>query len=663
MKKIFFVTVLLFAAASLKAQFVYDYVKAADDYFAKADYASAAEYYEKYFDGSKGANETEYKPYTPQNASKKKVTSATTKEQAQYRLAECYRLLNYPSKAEPEYKKVMDMGKGQFPLAQYHYANQLRALGKYAESEQHITAFLAGYSIQDDYRKNAERELKNLQFIQAQLKRKDLKYYTVAKSPADLNTIGASYAPVWLNATTLLFTSTRPLDSAAKNKKYTNRVFQAVYTNGSISGINPASLPQDKDIQQGVVSLSPDGNTLFLTRWGVSANKKESALYSSHRTNDGWSDPEKLDEAINADGSNTQQPSVTPDGKYLLFSSNRSGGQGGYDLWYAPLVNGKPGTSQNMGPIVNSSYDEQAPSYHAASQSLIFSTNGKIGMGGFDFFQSKGTMGNWTEPVNLGYPVNSIKDDMYFTSRGSAKNILEDVVLSSDRNAACCLELFSLKKIRPLKRISGRILSCDPAKPLTTATVDIVDASNGTVYKATLGADGTYSFTLEDHQPVTVKADANGYISNSINVATPTDIELETMVYPDLCLKPEPPKVDEKFVIENVYYDFDKADLKPESFPALDEIVRMLNYYPAMVIELGAHTDSKGSNSYNITLSEARAQSVVRYLVEKGIAAERLTAKGYGETSPIEPNTQDGKDNPAGREKNRRTEFKVLKNE
>ena len=140
-------------------------------------------------------------------------------------------------------------------------------------------------------------------------------------------------------------------------------------------------------------------------------------------------------------------------------------------------------------------------------------------------------------------------------------------------------------------------------------------------------------------------------------------MEDESMVYPELCLLPEPPKVNETFVVENVYYDFNKADLKPESFPALDEIVRMLNFYPNMEIELSAHTDSKGTNAYNQKLSEARARSVVEYLVSKGIARERLQAKGYGETMPIEPNTINGKDNPEGREKNRRTEIKVLRNE
>jgi len=664
MKKIFVLTAVLFSFASLHAQFVYDYLKAADDYFQKGDYASAAEYYEKYMGGDKTGKDKEFKPYTPQNSSKKTAAAAVNKEQAMYNLAECYRLLNYPSKAEPQYKEVMMANKKQFPLAQYHYAAQLRALGKYAEAEQNFRTFLSGYPANDEYKKNAERELKNLQFIQAELVKKDLKYYTINKAGGELNAKGASYAPAWLNSNTLLFTSTRPQDTTAKTMVYTNRVYQAVYDAGTLASISLATIPQEKGMQQGVVTVTPDGNTMYLTKWGISGDKKSAAIYSSSKTNDGWSEPVKLGESINANGANTQQPFVTADGKYLLFSSNRTGGQGGYDLWYAPMENGTAGTPVNMGAAINTSYDEQAPAYHEASASLIFSSNGRVGMGGYDFFRSKGNIGNWTEPVNMGYPVNSVKDDIYMVSRGSAKNVLENVMLSSDRDAVCCLELFALQKVRPLRQLSGRVLSCDPSKPLSGATVTIVDpASNKTIYTKEVGADGTYSFTMEDHQPLKVQAEAKGFISNAANVGTPADLEEESMRYPDLCLVPEAPKVDEKFVIENVYYDFNKADLKPESYPALDEVVRMLNTYPNMAIELGAHTDSKGSDTYNMKLSEARAQSVVKYLVEKGISAERLVAKGYGEAMPIAPNEVDGKDNPEGREKNRRTEFKVLKNE
>jgi OOP family OmpA-OmpF porin len=662
-KKIFLITAVCAYVVSVNAQFIYDYLKAADNYFQKGDYASAAEYYEKYLGKDKGGGKQEFYPYTPQRISKKTAPEMSSREKALYNLAESYRLLNYPEKAEPVYKEVMDANKTAFPLAAYHYATLQRAMGKYDEAEQGFRSFLADYKTADKYKEGAERELKNLEFIKVQMKRTDQKYYTIKKAPAELNSTGASYAPAWLNNGTLLFTSTRPLDTAAKVKEYTNRVYQAAYTEGTLGAINRTEVPQAKNIQQGVVTVTPDGNTIFLTRWTVNANQKSAAIYSSTKKGEEWSDPEKLDETINVAGANTQQPSVTADGKYLIFASDRNGGQGGYDLWYAELKDGKPGSPVNMGTTINTSMDEQAPFYHGPSQSLIFSANGRIGMGGYDFFQSMGTFGNWSEPVNLGYPVNSVKDDIYIVSRGTAKNVLEDVLLSSDRDASCCLELFFLKKIRPLKQIDGRVVSCDPSKPLPGATVSIVDENNNSVFTKTVGSDGTYSFTLEDHVPVKVKADAQGYISNSVDVKLPGDPEVEKYTYPELCLLPVPPKKDETFVINNVYYGFDSVELKNESFPALDEIVRMLNYYPAMVIEIGAHTDNIGPDKYNLKLSEGRAKSVVDYLISKGIAAERLQSKGYGETMPIAENRTNGRDNPKGREQNRRTEFKVLKNE
>ena len=662
-KKIFLITTAIaFCFSSLHAQFVYDYLKAANTYFEKGDYASAAEYYEKYLgrDKSKGANDRY--PYSPQRISKKTAPEMSSREKALYNLAESYRLLHFPEKAEPVYKEVMDANKNAFPLALFHYATLQRAMGKSEEAEKSFKDFLNSYPNNDNYKRDAERELKNLEFVKAQMKKTDLKYYTVKKAPSDLNSTGASYAPVWLNGGTLLFTSTRPLDTTAKTKEYTNRVYQAAYTDGNLSGINKAELPQEKGLQQGVVSVTPDGNTIFLTRWTVNANQKSASIYTSTKKGEGWTEPEKLDESINAPGANTQQPSVTADGKYLIFSSDRSGGQGGYDIWYAEITDGKVSGAKNLGTSVNTSHDEQAPFYHGDSKTLIFSTNGRIGMGGYDFFQSKGSFGNWSEPVNMGYPVNSIKDDIYLVSRGGAKNVLEDVMLSSDREASCCLELFYLKKIRPLKQIDGRVVSCNPDKPLKGAVVSVVDpATDKVVFTKDIGADGTYSFTLEDHLAVRVKADADSFISNSVEVPVPSDVEAEKFTYPELCLLPVPPKKDETFVISNVYYDFNKAELKPESYPALDEIVRMLNFYPTMIVEIGAHTDNIGSDDYNLKLSAARAQSVVDYLVSKQIAPGRLLAKGYGETMPIADNKVDGKDNPDGRAQNRRTEFKVIR--
>lgn len=664
MKKILFVVVLAASLIEGRAQFVYDYLKAADNYYQKGDYASAAEYYEKYLT-DKGGAAGEFNPYSPQRSSKKTVSDMGSRDKATFNLAESYRLLNYPSKAEPHYKYIVETKLQSYPLARYHYATQLRALGKYPEAEAAFKAFLGEYSSQDQYRINAERELKNLEFIQAQMNKKDLKYFKINKAGGDINTTAANYAAAWANAGQFYFTSTRPIDLADnKNNLHVNRIFQASVNGNEINSVNKTPIPHDEKMEQGVVAIAPGGNTMYLTRWKGNATPKNAAIYMSSFNGTEWNAPQKLSDAINHPGANTQQPFVTPDGKYLVFSSDRPGGMGGYDLWYATIDGNSLGAPANITSL-NTSFDEQSPFYHQPSGSLVFATNGRVGMGDFDLFSSKGYFDKgWSEPMNLGYPVNSIKDDLYFTSNGPARNMLENITLSSDRDAACCLELFYLSKDRPLRQVSGSIVSCNPDKPLINATVTIVDTvNNKVIHTQAVSANGTYNFTIEDYQPLKVRAEAPGFFEGSLHADVPSDLEEERFTYPELCLMPVPPKVDEKFVVQNVYYDFDKATLKPESFPALDEIVRMLNFYPNMAIEISAHTDSKGSNDYNQRLSEARARSVVEYLVSKGIDPSRLESKGYGETMPIEPNEIDGRDNPAGRERNRRTEFKVLRNE
>jgi outer membrane protein OmpA-like peptidoglycan-associated protein len=282
-------------------------------------------------------------------------------------------------------------------------------------------------------------------------------------------------------------------------------------------------------------------------------------------------------------------------------------------------------------------------------------------MGGQDFFSATGTPGNWSEPVNMGYPVNSIKDDVYFTSRGPARNILEDVVISSDRDASCCLELFFLKKEKPMKLISGVITTCDGNTPLAGATVKVVDTlSNETVYTATTGADGKYRFELDDYRPLKVVAASDGFTGSNLKFNSPDDLEQDFLQNPELCLKPLVPIVT---VLSNVLYDYNKANLRKESFMPLDSLVTLMNANPTWGVEIRSHTDSIGSDAFNQRLSDARAQSVVNYLTSKGIAADRLKAAGYGAGQPIAPNTNaDGTDNPEGRQLNRRTEFVIIRN-
>jgi outer membrane protein OmpA-like peptidoglycan-associated protein len=603
------------------------------------------------------ARQTSYNPYSAQSSAKKSKAGSNA-EQVIYHLAESYRQLHFPSKAAPYYQQALNFDKAQYPLAGYYYAVSLKALQKYDEAKKAFADFLEGYKEKDVNRDAAAREMESLEYIEKQVNKKDLNLYTINKA-TDLNAKGATYAPVWAGNNTLLFTSTRPENEKGKEASFINRVYEAVYKDDVLTGIYKARLPQAEDIHQGVISMTPDGNTLFLTRWTVNHGKKNSALYTSKRNGQGWSEPVMLGNTINMPGFNTQQPFVMADGKQLLYASDKPGGQGGFDIWVANLdANGQPLESRNLGSMINTSNDEQAPFYHEPSHTLVLSTNGRVGMGGFDFFYSKGTPDNWAEPVNFGYPVNSVKDDIYFVSRSGSKNILEDAYLSSDRFSECCLELFSLHKQRPMKQVSGLVVNCETQQPLGGVSVQVIDANNNAVLSnQTTDANGHYSFTVEDYKPLKAVAMSNGYISNTLAIAAPADEEAESLANPALCLNPVP----KAMVLENVYYEYNKASLQPASYPSLDKLVEMLQQNPNMIIELGAHTDNIGSEKYNLKLSEARAKSVVAYLISKGIDATRLQAKGYGATQPIAPNSnEDGSDNPEGRQKNRRTEFKVL---
>jgi outer membrane protein OmpA-like peptidoglycan-associated protein len=665
MKKIIATGILGCSIIAANAQFTYEYLRAADNYYKKADYYSAAQYYEKYLGTANQKLKTaEYSPYTVAATTDKKAkVPVSSRQLALYRVAESYRLLHDHAKAATYYSQTVEANSAEFPLARYYYALELRALANYEQSEKEFNRFLDEHTTEDQYSESAKKELMSLRFIQTQLKKKDLKLYQVQKAGKPLNTEGANYAPVWLNENILLFTSTRIDSTGGKNNSHVNRVYTTPVTDGVTGDIKPLPLPQVNTMHQGVVSCTPDGNTLFLTRWMIVGGKKVSGIYSSRKAGDSWSEPVLLDSLINAVGFSTQQPFVMPGGKYLLYASDKSGGFGGFDLWYAELdESGKPVRTANLGNAINTVYDEQAPYYHAPSSTLVFSGNGRVGMGGYDFFYSKGSIDTWSPPVNFGYPVNSVKDDIYLVSKGGARNVLEDVWLSSDREATCCLELFYLKKVIPKKQVSGQVVSCDDKIPLTGVTINIMDTiQNKVVYTQTTAGDGNYSFTLDEFQPLKAVASVSGYSNGSLPFYTPSEEDAELLINPAICLVKDVPPVDEVVVLDNVYYDFDKATLKTASHASLDKLVDMMNAHPDIVIELSAHTDSVGNETYNQRLSEARAQSCVAYLIKKGIDKNRLQAKGYGSTQPIAPNTrEDGSDNAEGRQVNRRTEFKVL---
>ncbi|HEX6915932.1 MAG TPA: OmpA family protein [Chitinophagaceae bacterium] len=650
---------MILTGLAAQSQTTNDYLRAAEDFFSKGDYYSAARYYERVLTGKADTSGAAFNPYVVQRTSAKpRIPTGSSRNQIVYKVAEAYRLLNNPVKSEPYYQEAVNFG-AEYPLARYYYAKSLKANSKFEDAAKEFNQFISETS-DETAKADAKKELQNLEFIAAQMKKRDLKYYNINKLGGTINPHGANYAPVMLEKN-LVFTSTRK-DSNDRKAAYINRLYWATIDDNG-ANVQLMNIDQEKDQHQGVSTFTPDGNTMFLTKWSGKSTSRMAQVYVSTKNGGKWSDPVLVGGDINTSGYSSQQPSVSPDGKYLYYASDKPGGAGRFDIWVAPLENGTPGTSVNAGTVINTADDEQAPYYYGTGKALVFSTNGRIGMGGFDFFQAKGTPGAWETPVNLGYPINSVKDDMYMVSNGE-KFITDNIYLSSDRASECCLELFALNKIRPKRTINGAIVDCADQQPIANVKVQFIDASGTILNTDVTGADGRYTLVLDEYQPIRAVATAEGYYSKELSFNAPSDEFDETMTNPNLCLDKIPPppiEVNKPIVLENVYYDFNKATLKPESYPSLDSLVSLLNWYPNMIIEIGAHTDNLGSDKYNMDLSARRAKSVVDYLESKGIDPARLQSKGYGESMPVAPNTlENGKDNPEGRAKNRRTEFKVL---
>ncbi len=590
-------------------------------------------------------------PYVVQQAKDAK-TKVSTADQAVYQLAECYRKLNYLAKAQPYYARVA--GNPAYPLAAYYNGITLRATEKYDSALAVLENFTAGYTTEDAYLANARKEIANLRFIQQETAPGKVARYVVNKAAA--NQQGATYAPAWAG-TQLVVTSTKP-DSSVRLSKNESPFNNKLYTAGR-QGLVKLSIPNNDQQQYGVASFTADGNTAYLTRWKNVSGKNVSAIYRSRRADSGWSQPELLDSSINLSGSNARQPFVTPDGKTLYFASDRPGGMGGNDLYKVALDGAA--IPVNLGAAINTAGDEEAP--FVTGSRLVFASNGRVGMGGYDLYYSVLNNGTWGTAVNFGSPVNSVKDDIYYTAQANGTTGL---YLSSDRSSDCCLQLFEVIKLKSNKTITGRVVACGTTMPLGGTTVQVTDSATGTAaFTLVTDADGKYTVTIPDYKAYSALAAKTGYAAGqALYFNGPADTEADTLFNADLCLTPlaDTPQVNppaDVLILNTVYFDFDRSNLTAESKHTLDEVVAVLKQNPDMVIEVNGNTDAEGSDEYNFELSMKRAKICFDYLVKHGIKIGRLQLKASGESNPVAPNSLEGKDNPAGRKLNRRTEFKL----
>lgn len=539
-----------------------------------------------------------------------------------YQLATCYRRLNMAARASAAYQNAI---RYEHPdsMAYFYLGRSLQMEGKYQPAIEAYTEFLQ-LSPGDVLAREGIRG------CQAAIRAKSEKKSRYKVSNAKIfNSRRADFSPMFLDKSfnTLYFTSSNEKASGNDKSEITGMKRSDIFYStkdekGNWQRPEPAQGEINTAFDEGVVSFSPDGQTMYLTvaRRALDANTSVE-IYTSRRSDATWSAPQKFE--ISADTlSAVGHPAVSPDGRYLYFASDMPGGYGGKDIWRIN-INDRVGSLENLGDQINTSGDEMFP-YVRTDSVLYFSSDGHPGFGGLDIFVARlNSTGDRWSVDNLGLPMNSQGDDFGITFGEG-----ESGFFSSNRGDARGYDhIFSFVKPDIKVTISGMVLDKDE-EPVPNAVIRIV-GDDGSNQKEVARDDGSFKFNLQRGVKYVMLAGAKGYLN--VKQEFESDSEEEDADYGiDFILA----AVHKPQVVENIFYDFDRASLRPESKEALDEMAQMLRDNPNVSIEMGSHTDRVGTVEYNEALSDRRAKSVVDYLVAAGISPDRLTWKGYGESVP-----------------------------
>lgn len=539
-----------------------------------------------------------------------------------FRMAECNRLINSTDKAISGYMNAL---RYEYPdsILNLRLGQMLQRKGRYTEAIKQYDAYLM-------YNPESQLAFNGIEGCQlAPVWKKNPTRYEVRRMEK-FNSRRGEFCPMLTGEKydQLYFTSSRTKDKEAKVSAITgqyNNNFFLVKQDENGNWLNPEELEDEvnTEFDEGTSSFSADGNTMYYTYCSQDeTGDRTSEIYVSTRSSAKWGKGTRttiVKDSVTALG----HPAISPDGKYLYFTSDVVGGFGGKDLYRARVAGSDFGPMENLGPEINTTGDEMFP-YVRDSVTIYFASNGHPGAGGLDLFKAtQDSTGHW-EVENLGFPINSSSDDFGITFEGNK----EKGFFSSNRNDARGFDhIYSFEKPTITVRIEGIVNDVDEY-PIEDATVRIV-GKDGLNAKVQTKKDGTYEVELERDIKYVMMASARGFLNQNYELHTSPEEKSETYIV-DFFLSP----ISKPVVIENIFYDFDKATLRPESKKALDEMIKMLNDNPNVTIELGAHTDRKGTDKYNEKLAQRRAQSVVDYLIAGGIAADRLEAKGYGESVP-----------------------------
>ena len=599
----------------------------------------------------------------------KKKSERPLRGEVAFKMGRCYSSLGMSARASVAYRNALRYDYPDSTTLLY-LGRSLHAEGKYALAADAYSSYLALSPADSVCALNGLAGCR----LAASLKEHPTRY--VVRNAKIFNSRRSEFAPMFLDRSgdVLYFTTTNErvtgtLRSEITGMKRSDLWMARKNERGEWMRAEPAEGDTTTAHDEGIVSFSPDGHTMYLTR----ARREQDAdtgveICTSQRSDARWSAPVRLD--VSADTlSSYGHPAVSPDGTWLYFTSDRPGGYGGKDLWRVSLKE-RASVPENLGDFINTPGDEMFP-YVSDDSVLYFASNGHAGLGGLDIFRAEmQPSGSWLV-TNMGVPVNSSADDF-----GITFGYGESGFFSSNRGDSRGYDHLYSFMLPDLKIEIGGIVEDLDGYPVDGALIRIV-GDDGSIRKSRSKPDGTFSFPLQRGVSYVMMAGAAGYLNAKQEFMS--GVEEEDARYEvNFTLA----SIDKPNVIDNIFYDFDKATLRPESRAALDSMAQVLRDNPRVSIELSAHTDRKGTEAYNIDLSMRRARSVIDYLVAAGIDSVRLTPHGYGKSRPKTVTPRLAKEYPqfaegtvldeefieqlpdADREIadqiNRRTEFKVL---
>ena len=558
------------------------------------------------------------------------------------KLGDTYMMLRSPENAVHYYGDIIE-DSSVSPEYYYKYAQALRGVKRYDESRQWLRKYL------ESGRGSKE--------IETMLNKDEYKSKATYKlQPSEFNTEVSDFG-VFVKDEKIYFVSARAQDTQVKDKTYSwnGEPFLDIYVLDKASGtVNPVGGEINTKLHDGPAVISPDGKTMYFTRnnyLGRKEGKRDKdktnhlKLYSASNTGNGWTQVEEL--PFNSNEYSVGHPSLSPDGKTLYFTSDMPGGMGGTDIYKIAIDStGSFAAPQNLGEPVNTEFDESFP-FMDTDGTLYFSSNGHAGLGLFDIFKLEDE-----QVENLGEPVNSSMDDFaYF----QVKDVKEGYI-STNRGGGSD-DIYVFNKLNPLI-LKGQVTDAVNQKPIPQATVRLMDNDGNEIAFLETDQEGKYTTGIDRDKTFPIEAKEIKYETFNAEVSSMNADDKDEIVY-DIQLQPVT-DLDYLAEIENIYFDFDKANIRPDAARELDKLIKLMTEtYPELVIEIGSHTDRRGSNAYNEKLAERRAKATYDYLVNKGIAPERIQAyKGYGETKPaIECERCSEKDHQL----NRRSMFSAVK--